>query len=243
MDNLIESMVIDNQIHTTKNYEMFSSFGGNRTKNLQHINRIRKSMEENYLFTIIIVNERFEIIDGQHRFEVIKELGLPLYYVVCKGYGLNEIHILNQNAKNWTAEDYMNGYCDMGNKDYQIYKEFKEYYGFGHSECMALLGAEGLNKNPNFKSGEFKIGNLFEARRVADNVMDISKYYDGYKRRTFVYTMYALSKNPDFVHSDFLHKLSLQPGVLVDCPNVDSYKNLIEKIYNYRRKQKVNLRY
>jgi ParB-like chromosome segregation protein Spo0J len=29
-------------------------------------------MAENYLFTVIIVNEKYEIIDGQHRFDVIK---------------------------------------------------------------------------------------------------------------------------------------------------------------------------
>ena len=78
-------------------------------------------MQENYLFTIIIVNENYEIIDGQHRFDVIKELGLPLNYVICGGYGLNEVHILNQNSKTWNVDDYLDGYCLLGYTDYLKY--------------------------------------------------------------------------------------------------------------------------
>ena len=83
------------QVYKTEDYFLFKPIDGNRNKNLLHINRLKKSMESNYLFTVIIVNENYEIIDGQHRFEVIKELKLPLYYIVCNGYGLNEVHILN----------------------------------------------------------------------------------------------------------------------------------------------------
>ena len=80
-----------NQVHKTTDYFLFKPIDGNRNKNLLHINRLKKSISENYLFTVIIVNENYEIIDGQHRFECIKELELPLYYITCKGYGLNFI--------------------------------------------------------------------------------------------------------------------------------------------------------
>jgi ParB-like chromosome segregation protein Spo0J len=82
-----------NQVHTTTDYFLFKSIDGNRNKNLLHINRLRESMSKNYLFTVIIVNENYEIIDGQHRFDVIQELKLPLNYIVCKGYGLKEVHV------------------------------------------------------------------------------------------------------------------------------------------------------
>ena len=78
-----------------------------------HINRLKKSMADNYLFTVIIVNENYEIIDGQHRFDVIK-IKTPLHYIMCCGYGLNEVHILNQNSKTWNADDYATGYCNLG---------------------------------------------------------------------------------------------------------------------------------
>ena len=59
-------------------------------------------MQSNYLFTVIIVNENYEIIDGQHRFEVIKELNLPLRYIICEGYGFAAI---GKNEKKVEIED------------------------------------------------------------------------------------------------------------------------------------------
>ena len=71
--SITEPMVI-NHVHTTTDYFLFKPINGNRNINRLHLSRLKKSIEENYLFTVIIVNENYEIIDGQHRFECIKEL-------------------------------------------------------------------------------------------------------------------------------------------------------------------------
>lgn len=237
---------ITNQVHTTKDYFLFKPIGGNRKKNPLHIKRLKKSMESNYLFTVIIVNDKYEIIDGQHRFEVIKELELPLNYVICKGYGLNEVHVLNQNSKIWKSEDYLHGYCDLGMIDYMIYREFKNKYKFGHNESMAMLtnvtrgGGSAIQK---FKDGEFKVSNLSLAEKYANNITKISSIYDGYNRRSFVYAMLTLFKKENFVFSEFIKKLERQKTALTDCVSSDQYISLIEEIYNYHRREKVNLRY
>lgn len=236
-----------NQVHTTQDYSMFKSIDGNRNKNLLHLNRLKKSMEENYLFTVIIVNEKYEIIDGQHRFQVIKELGLPLHYLVCKGYGLREVHILNQNSKTWNSDDYMEGYCRLGYKDYLIYKEFKNKYKIGHLECLSLLSGMDSSRNTwdvhNFYEGAFKIKSLEDAEITMEKILQIEPYYKNIRRRSFVLAMMGLFKNSNFEFTEFLQKLKLQPMALQDCNSVTSYKILIEEIYNYRRREKVNLRY
>jgi len=235
------------QVHTTTNYSVFKSIDGNRNKNLLHINRLKKSMSENFLFTIITVNENFEIIDGQHRFDVIQELKLPLNYIVCNGYGLNEVHILNANSKTWSANDYLEGYCKMGYKDYIEYKNFKEKYGWGHNESMIILseGKMGASKNiaNNFYKGEFKITNLSESYNIAEKIKITGQFYEGYRRRSYVYAMINLFKNKNFVFIEFLQKLKTQPTALCDCTSTDSYVSLIEEIYNYRRREKINLRF
>jgi hypothetical protein len=53
----------------------------------------------------------------------------------------------NQNSKTWTSDDYLDGYCKLGYKDYLKYKEFKDFYGIGHYECMWLLNGSQLS-NP-----------------------------------------------------------------------------------------------
>lgn len=233
-----------NQVHTTTDYFLFKSIDGNRNKNLLHINRLKKSMSENYLFTIIIVNEKYEIIDGQHRFDVIKELKLPLNYIICEGYGLNEVHVLNQISKTWNADDYLHGYVNLGYEDYIKYAEFKEKYGLGHNETQSILS--GLNHGGEmtvFYSGRFKIKSLNEAEKIIEKILMVEPYYSGVRRRTFIYAMISLFKNNNFEFTEFLQKLKLQPTALQDCTSVVNYKILIEEIYNYRRREKVNLRF
>jgi hypothetical protein len=233
-----------NQVHTTTDYFLFRPIEGNRNKNLLHINRLKKSMAESYLFTVIIVNEKYEIIDGQHRFDVIQELKLPLNYIVCNGYGLNEVHILNQNSKTWTSDDYLDGYCKLGYKDYIKYREFKELYGIGHYECMWLLnGSQLSNPTQVFFTGDFKIKNYSEACKIIEKVMLVAPYYEEWKRRSFILAMLQLFKNPNFELTEFLQKLKLQPTALSNCSTTNQYVSLIEEIYNYRRREKVNLRY
>ena len=236
--------MVNSQVHTTTDYFLFKPIDGNRTKNLLHLNRLKKSMADNYLFTVIIVNENYEIIDGQHRFDVIQELNLPLHYIICSGYGLDEVHILNQNSKTWNADDYLTGYCQLGYEHYIEYAKFKSKYKFGHKECMLLLGGNDNGESFNdFYSGGFKIRDYNAAIKKANKIQLIGKYYDGYKRPSFVRTMSQILDKPTFDINQFLHKLKIQPTVLKDCSNTAQYKLLIEEIYNYRTREKINLRY
>lgn len=231
-------------VHTTTDYGLFKSIDGNRNLNLLHLNRLRNSMRQRPLFTIITVNEHYQIIDGQHRFEVSKELNLPIYYVICKGYGLEEVHVMNANSKTWTADDYLEGYCNMGKSHYIEYAKFKNKYGFGHRECMNILGgSHDGDMFKNFYNGTFKIVNMKKAVEFAEKLQLISQYYEGWARRCFVNAMVTIMKKPEFEFMEFLNKLRLVPSALTDCATVSQYITLIEEIYNYRRRDKVNLRY
>jgi hypothetical protein len=246
-----EPMASFRQVHTTTDYSMFKPIDGNRNKNRLHIARLKQSMLENYLFTVIVVNEKYEIIDGQHRFECIKDLGLPLHYIICKGYGLSEVQRLNANAKTWNADDYLEGYVSMGLKDYIVYKEYKEKYDIGHTECLALLtgsktsphASSKVNPRNMFYDGKFKVETLFEAEDIMDKILLLAPYYAGYKRRVFILTMMNLLRNENFEFTEFLQKLKIQPTALQDCTNIQQYKILIEEIYNYKRRDKINLRF
>jgi hypothetical protein len=232
------------KIQTTKDYSKFKSIDGNRNKNLLHINRLKKSMQQNYLFTIIVVNEKFEIIDGQHRFEVIKELGLPLNYVICKGYGLAEVHLLNQNSKNWTTSDYLEAYCNLEYSQYVDFKKFVDKHQINIQIALYLLsGTDSGDMIKTFNSGSFKIKNIKEAENTMNRLHQISDFFPQYKMRWFVYAIARLLKKKEFDFNEFIQKLKIQPKALQVCNDVNQYVSLIEEIYNYRRRLKVNLRF
>jgi hypothetical protein len=239
----------DIQVHTTKDYSLFKILNGNRDVNHLHLNRLKESMKKSHLTTIIMVNEKFEIIDGQHRFLISKELKLPINYIISKNYGLNEVQILNANMKNWEIRDFLTGYCDLGYQDYIIYRDFMKEYGFPNQVSLLILSGDFAGSNApvstisNFKEGNFKVKNLKEARIIADKIMKIEPYYKGFLRRSFICALLEILKNECFEFAEFLARLKQQPTKMQDCISAAQYKVLIEEIYNYRRREKVNLRF
>ena len=240
---MLQTATLDKHVHTTNDYFLFKPLQGNRELNPLHLKRLKNSMEKNYLFTVIIVNENYEIIDGQHRFKNIMELGLPLNYIICNGYGLDEVHILNQNSKNWSSDDFMEGYIDLGYEDYQIYKAFKNKYKFEHNVCMSLLGGKKSSGNVKeaFNNGQFKVVNYSEAEKTAKQLWRCNGITDKFDKRSFILALITLFKNPQFKYDEFLKKLSIKS--LKNCSTVNEYIQDIEDVYNYKRTDKVNLRY
>jgi hypothetical protein len=154
-------------IHTTSDYSLFKPIGGNREINQLHYERLRKSMAENCLFTVLYVNEKHEIIDGQHRFEAIKSLGLPVHYVIIEGAGLEQVQVYNHFLKKWDCDDYLHGYIELGKPEYISYKKFKDKYKFGHNETMSMLsgmGKAGGSIYNTFITGNYRITHLKEAK-------------------------------------------------------------------------------
>ena len=76
-------MLVVNQVNSTNDYLKFKTLKGNRNVNKLHVRRLKESFKEAYLLSPIIVNQNFEIIDGQHRFEAAKSMELPINFIIC----------------------------------------------------------------------------------------------------------------------------------------------------------------
>jgi hypothetical protein len=246
-------------IYKTTNYGQFKRIIGNRPEDERHIRRLMISYQEEYLEPIITVNEKKEIIDGQHRLEAAQRLGLPIWYREMPGWGLREIQRSNSINSTWNTRNFLHSYCELGIKPYQQFKQFiGEYPDFGiksaecivtgftskapNSKTMIVNGKKSIKNNP-FRSGELQISNLEEAYGRAAEIMKYKPLYDGYNKLTFVRTMVGLLKNRHFNNDVMIHKLSLQPRALIHCRTVDQYKVLMEEIYNYKNRVKVSFRF
>jgi hypothetical protein len=236
---MIKDILCDVVIHKTRDFDKFKFIDGNRKIIKPHLLSLIKSIEDNgYLFGIIVVNGAFEIIDGQHRFKACKQLDIPFYYVIKKNYGLDEVHTLNQLTKNWTMDQFMNSYADMGYREYQMYKFFKEKYNFGHAECMSLLsGSTYRVAGPavkKFKHGFFKVTNLTGATNIAEHVYEFAPYYEGFRRRCFIFALTRMSKVKDYDRKQMIQKVKFQSAKLIDQVSTKDYLLVLEKIYNFK---------
>jgi hypothetical protein len=186
-----------------------------------------------------------EIIDGQHRFEAAKRLELPIRYIIDKEAGLRAVQLLNARSKDWTPQDYMESYINLGYEQYIKYKEFKETYKLPHQTAQCLLysnASDGRKRSEYFNMGKFKINRLAIATKVAMLANECLEYYEGSKRRSFIFALLTVCQKKAFVPKEFIRKLSMQRSKMYDCSKTSQYIELIEDIYNYRNKKKINLR-
>jgi hypothetical protein len=241
-------MKVVNQVNQTNDYSIFKDLEGNRKVNELHVKRLKKSFEKEYLFSPIIVNEKFEIIDGQHRFKAAKEMDLPINYTVVHGYDLNEVQALNANSKNWNKLDYLNAYCDLGYESYIQMRQFmRDYPDFGVAVSEMILTAKnsraGGDRCYNFNSGDLVIEDIKTSYDNAEKIMMFKGLHEKWSSPAFVSAILQLFEHPNYDHSHMIRKIKLDPSALVPCVTASQYKIVLEDIFNYKSRNKVSLRY
>ena len=237
--NHIQKNTTVNTVQVTSDYTKFKTKQGNRELNYLHLKRLTSSVKEMDLLHAnpILVNENFEIIDGQHRFNVCQELKKPIYFLMVKGLGLNEIQILNANSKNWKMEDYVDGYCSMGMQEYCEFKKYVEITDLGISLLLALLcGSDNSDNTSDLKNGKLKLTHKNRASVILKWLKDWSQYYDGCKRRSFVLSLVQLYSIQGYNHDKMMQKIKYQSAKLVDSLNTKTYLSLLEEIYNFKER-------
>ena len=83
-------------IEKTKNYDQFKFLNFNREKNKMHIQNLKRIILQNNLLPLhpILVNNEMEVVDGQHRLAVAKELDLDIFFIKSE---VPYSHILGSN--------------------------------------------------------------------------------------------------------------------------------------------------
>lgn len=232
----------DPKIKKTSNYFIFQKLEANRQINENHVEALMAAFKKQYFISPIQVNENMQVIDGQHRLEAAKRLGFAVYYIQLEGATIKTVQALNTNSRNWTNEDYLNCYVKEGYKDYIIFNDFINEYGFKINAGQIICSGSGYQNARHFASGQFKILDINKAYEIANKINRIRAFYDGWKRSTFVRAIIICAGRKNFSIEEFVHKLSLQGNRLRHCANVEQYIELIEQIYNYKRSDKINLR-
>lgn len=235
-----------NTIYNTTNYSMFKTQTGNRTKNKGHVKYLTKSIEtENLLHAQpICVNENFEIIDGQHRFEAAVELGVPVYYYQVKGLGIAQTQRLNSKLKNWNAEDFMHSFANSGDSNYIAYRLFHEENCdiIDHNLAQVLLGDYTTFSGAHgqlFKDGKFVVKDWGLATQRMEKLRDIHQQLLVIKgvpeRRECMYALLSMFKDENYNHARMLQKLAIHPkDVLRILRRRSDFLVELCEIYNYR---------
>lgn len=239
-------------IYSTTDYGKFKFTLCNRRINEPNLRAIIRSMQKMFLISVVIVNERFEVIDGQHRVVSAKKLGLPVYYTICPGYGMDETRHLNKAMRKWAGEDHIHSWANSGKQAYVELIEFrKQFPDLTLSTAKALL--TGVKRGTSFyrdesganisaqdiENGEMRIRNVTHAYITARRIMDFKDHFKNFSDRTFVNALLSIMSKRSYNHKRMMHKLGLPKSPpLEKCGNDMQYRILLQEIFNTREPEK-----
>lgn len=229
----------------TKDYDVFSFIDGNRRLNARNYNKLLNSMREEQLIIPIIVNENYAIIDGQHRFSACKELNLPVYYIIQKGYTISQVKRANMVSSNWTKSDFLESHIKDGNDQYKDFKDILDLYELHISDMIKIFAKiQGKNSElvgKSFENGTFDFSKKEEVIKFLDALQDF-EFFPYYKTKTFITAFMKLYFEKKYDHSIMVQKLKTRKDELVKRSSYKDYLALLtQQIYSYRASSKNTL--
>jgi hypothetical protein len=108
----------------------------------------------------IVVNEKFEVIDGQHRLATAMRLQIPVYYLVDGNVTKADIAMVNNNRKGWAAIDFVNYYEQEGLDEFKKLRYIITNYGLPVIGASRLISKSadtfysGGSQSDNIRSGK-----------------------------------------------------------------------------------------
>ena len=246
MPHVYEQFKVARTVYETTNYGGFTLLDANRkTKDNQlHLQRLKKSITAYpHLVSPIIVNEKLEVIDGQHRLEVLRGLGRTVEFIIVDGLTSDDIPLYNSTVKSWLLKDYITAKAQSSeigvSEQYKAITAFKERFNFGDAANMSLLsnkaGAHSADVRNAMKDGTFKCDNIELSIRNADRIHEIGNYVvDIWRDKNFISAMIGIFSKDSYDHSHFISRMSTQSRRLMKGSKISEFRKQVEDIYNYR---------
>lgn len=237
------------KILNTRNYRLFQNNSGeNRPLDIKKHKKLLESMKEYGFLECfpIIVNrnggEHLIVKDGQHRLACAEALGLPVYYVEDKSDF--DVAKVNVATKIWVLKDYAQKFAASGAKPYQEGLDFAQQYGLPIGTAFSLLGGTTTFSNfqEQFLSGTFKVKDRTWANAVASIYGPLTGMSKAVKNARMLEACMAVCRVPDFNPERLLGGAEQCREKLIAYSTRDAYLDMLEDIYNFRRRQLVGLK-
>lgn len=225
----------------TSDYNVFKFILGNRNLVDTHVNYLAKSMEKYGNLTEtspVLVNEKMEVIDGQHRIAALKSLKWPVYYRVKKGMDIEDVIALNTGSKNWTWKDYAMSYSKLGNDNYTRFLNLHQHFDKVPYHVLVLyakgsIGHYGQDYGVQFRQGKFVLA-LDRHQRAFAQLKQYTQIvqYVPYPDRGLAQAIATIVNNPIYDHERMIKKAKSHGHKVRRYGSVSEFLRALEEMYN-----------
>jgi len=240
----------DIKIQVSKNYSQFKLIKENRSVANKQVNNLMRSFEEENLMEIhpIIVDKDMQVIDGQHRLEACKRLGLPVYYVVAERANMDSVRRLNYYTRQWKLEDYVDSFAKEGKESYKILRKFMSDNSVPASTAAIMFATDSSTGNQltsSIRNGTFDARGLSVARRIVSIAGILEKHGEEniWKNKSFMRAVVKMTRLPQFKEDIFAIKVNEAiksggrlPYLFHNQVDIKSFLREFEEVYNFNMK-------
>ncbi len=243
--NILDMTANDSPIVlSTTDYGIFKLIKGNRPIVKYHVMHLISSISRNNLLPAypIVINEKHEIIDGQHRLRAAQGLGLPIYYVQIPGLGLPEVQALNTYTKPWKGRDYLDSFCTIGLSKYIEFRDFIDGHELTIEQGLILLvGSAERGIYIPFREGRltYTAEQMELARNKADLMDNLRLYFID---RGFTSNYWPRAINTVFekkLYTELLLKADMSKPRFERHHSRKDYLRMLENVLNYKQGKNV----
>ena len=231
-------------VFTTEDYNAFKFTAYNRNIDENHVEKLKASIQKRDMTSSmpILVSDKMEILDGQHRFLALKSLKKPITYIKVFKHEARDVLTLNTNQKNWTIYNFFKFYAANGNRMYQSALNFMELHDIGIHDFILFAG---YKKHQPIKDGLFtfyadEIHNILDKYRVVcDTIKRQLKCNERsfLKSRFFVRALVVFVSDDRVDFNDFIENLKRNSYELSSKSSPKEYMRMFERIYNFKRRK------
>lgn len=237
------------KIFETEDYDKFKILEGNRPIN--HVKMLIVSIQEiGMLMRPVLVNEKFEIIDGQGTFSACKYLRRPVPYVIQHGLTLKECRYLNRYQTRWSVNDFINSYA-TGADAIESFSNLKtlqvQFPDIDKKVIMRAAARTGLAPvhTTCLKDGTYDALGTEEMNRALPRLILLRQFSEYFKKVPFkvnllsavVFCLAIKDVDPTFSADQLLDGMKTYYDT---CPKATSIKQAIlncDTCYNYKRRK------
>lgn len=238
------------QILSTKNYDLFREILGNRKIIQRHVSELIDSIQKDNKLAShpIEVDEYYRIVDGQHRLEAAKRLGVDIYYIRTNGSAdINTVRLL-QVSKMWTLSDYLKSYVDIGNPNYIQMENFIKKHNLPIALGLDLIRRQttsGSGINNIFRNGAFIYSKENEA--IAEKAMELAQIIKPYVEKNVLANRYYYRALRYLIEKGISLKrmkdkvIQIKDKIVV-FGSKELYLRRLEEIYNFKTTEENKVR-
>ena len=234
----------------TSDYSIFKRLIGNRALGARPEKVIKSIQEHGYIFNPIIVNEKYEVIEGQARLEALSRLNFPVDYIIAEGLSLAECITLNSYSTSWSLQDYVETFVSMNNNNYiRLDNLVKSHECSIQTVCNIVGNLYGsAEKSSKYGLRAIKDGNFEfpeeEYRRVDCTLIYIDKFAPilhtvGGSFKNWALALAFCFKLKQIDNDRLYNQVCAKSPEMHPCSTILGALGDLETVYNYKCKTKI----